>query len=77
MTGRKRMVVALVGTAAAALGAGLLNFTKHWAIDHHRAWADAHGLPEPSHPLFLAGIALAILGGALLGFAVGRRGAGR
>jgi hypothetical protein len=67
-----RRVLLIVGLLAAAFGVGCLNFTSFGGAEHHRAWAQKHGMPEPSAAIFMLGVASAVLGSALFGFTLRR-----
>ena len=69
------MKMVLPALAIGALGFGLatLHYTVWPKAEHHREWAIANGMPEPSFSLFLLGAAAAVLGAGLIGFGVGRR----
>jgi hypothetical protein len=63
----------LFGAVVVAAGFFCLNYTNGFGIDHHAEWARSHGVPEPTYRIFLAGVILMPLGGALLGHAFGAR----
>jgi hypothetical protein len=56
-----------VGLALAVAGFLCLNYTKAFGVEHHFEWANAEGMPEPSHSIFVAGALLLAIGGVLLG----------
>ena len=63
----------VVGIVVAVVGFFCLNYTNGFGIDHHAEWAREHDAPPPTYPIFLAGVILMPLGGALVGHAIGRR----
>ena len=64
---------AIFGALLLAFGLGCLNFTNGFGIDHHREWAQAHQLPEPSHAIFACGVVTSILGAGILGHVIARK----
>lgn len=68
-----RWLQGVIGVLFAAFGFFCLDYTKAFDVDHHVAWANAHGLPAPSYPIFLLGAAAGGLGTALLGNALAKR----
>jgi cytosine/uracil/thiamine/allantoin permease len=71
IAGMRRFLV-LAGLLVAAFGTLCLNFTSFSGAEHHREWAQQHGLPEPSDSIFFVGIASTVCGAALAGFTLGR-----
>lgn len=69
---RRRWLFVLIGVVALVFGLGCLNYTKADALEHHRAVAQRHGLPEPGPGIFRMGVAFVVLGAWTIGFAVGR-----
>jgi hypothetical protein len=65
----------VLGALLALFGFLCLNYTNGSGSEHHAEWAAAHGLPAPSHAIFIAGAALGALGSGLVGHAIGRRSA--
>ena len=49
-----------------------LNYTKIGNYERHSRFAQDHGLPLPSRGIVYLGMLFAPLGGALIGFALGR-----
>ena len=74
----KRLVVIGIGLALIVFGAGCMNYTKASTLEHHRAWAREHGMPEPSRGMFFGGMGSAGVGVLLVGVGVigGRRPSG-
>jgi hypothetical protein len=50
-----------------------LNYTKADGLEHHREAATRLRLPPPSERILFGGAAALAVGGALIGFAAGRR----
>ena len=65
-----RLSTLAAGVVIAALGFFCLNFTNGFGIDHHTAWANAHGMPPPSPLIFDAGVSLLALGAGIVGYAI-------
>ena len=65
---RLRAVVAIV---LLLFGLGCLNYTKPGSLDHHRAVARQHGLPEPANAIVYGGAVSIMCGAALAGYAMG------
>ena len=72
MTRAGRAAWIAIGLAMAGFGFLCLNYTKGWTYEHHAEWAAAHSMPAPGPATFLAGVALGVLGGAVVGFALAR-----
>jgi hypothetical protein len=53
-----------------------LNYTKMGGSERHKRFAEQRGWPPPSEDIVHLGMLFAPLGGGVLGFAIGRRGAG-
>jgi hypothetical protein len=51
-----------------------VHYTIGQGIEHHTEWADRHGMPRPSFPIFVIGIVAIMLGSAAGGWLLGRRG---
>jgi len=64
---RLRVVVAI---ALLLFGLGCLNYTKPGGLEHHRAVARQHGLPEPGDGIVYGGAASIMCGAALAGYAL-------
>jgi hypothetical protein len=64
-TRRWRRIV--VGVVVVVVGFFCLNYTNGFGIEHHAEWAREHGVPPPAYPIFLAGVILMPLGGAIIG----------
>ena len=65
---RLRVVVAIV---LLLFGLGCLNYTKPGGLDHHRAVARQHGLPQPGNAIVYCGAASIMCGAALVGYVIG------
>ena len=48
MKRRTRVVMIVVGLGLMLFGGLSMNFSKSSTLEHHRAWAREHGMPEPS-----------------------------
>jgi hypothetical protein len=64
---RLRVVVAIV---LLLFGLGCLNYTKPGGLEHHRAVARQHGLPEPGDAIVYGGAASIMCGAALIGYVI-------
>jgi hypothetical protein len=56
-------------------GLGCLNYTAAHGLEPHREVAPRYNLPPPEPPIFYAGVASAVVGAGVVGFALGRRAA--
>jgi uncharacterized membrane protein YphA (DoxX/SURF4 family) len=63
----------LLGLLVVAFGFLCLNFTQGFGMAHHAEWANSHGMPPPSYPIFLTGAVTEALGALIVGVALGRR----
>jgi hypothetical protein len=73
----KRGLIGLAGLLLLVFGLLCLNYTAAHGLEHHRESAARLGLPPPEPPIFYTGVASAVVGGAVFGFALGRSRAGR
>jgi hypothetical protein len=62
----------VVGLLLAVFGGLCLNYTTADGAEHHRQFALERGLPAPSAGIYYMGLACALGGAALFGFALGR-----
>jgi len=63
----------VLGLLVMAVGLACFNYTSMGNEEHHVEWADEHGLPRPSAPIFFSGAAATVLGAGFVGFSLGRR----
>ncbi len=64
----------ILGLLVLVFGIACLNYTNADGADHHRQWAAAKGLPQPSRAIFYLGVASTAAGAGSIGFSLGRRG---
>jgi hypothetical protein len=69
---KRRWWLGLFGALLLLFGLGCLNYTKANGLEHHREVAQRYNLPLPGPAIFYGGVAAAVLGAGLLGFALGR-----
>jgi hypothetical protein len=69
----RRWLLGLTGVGLLVFGLFCLNYTKADGLEHHRAVAHQHGLPEPGPPILYGGVAAIILGAGVVGYMLGRR----
>jgi hypothetical protein len=67
-----RRVFLPLGILVLVFSAGCLNYTTEEGAEHHREFAVKHGLPEPSHGIYVMGLVCTAVGAGLSGFALGR-----
>jgi hypothetical protein len=60
------------GILLVLFGTRCLNYTKPSALEHHMAFAQSKGLPQPSNAVMFAGGLAMAAGGAMLGYGLGR-----
>jgi hypothetical protein len=63
-----RPILIVAGFALAIFGAFCLNYTKAWTLERHMAFAENHGLPEPSRTIFYGGILGVAAGAGAVGY---------
>ena len=68
-----RWLVGIAGALMLLFGLLCLNYTKMGNYERHSRFAEQHGLPVPSRGIAYLGMLFAPLGGAVLGFMLGRR----
>jgi hypothetical protein len=68
-----RRLIGLTGIVLLVFGLACLNYTKASGLEHHRAFAREHHLPEPGNGILLGGVVAVSLGSALVGYVVGSR----
>jgi hypothetical protein len=69
----RTLLVVCTGIILVLFGLGCLNYTKADGVEHHRAVARQHGLPEPGEHILLAGVVSLVLGAGAIGYAIGSR----
>ena len=62
----------VIGLLLAIFGGLCLNYTTERGAQHHREFAQKHGLPAPSGTIYYIGLFSGLGGAALFGFSVGR-----
>jgi hypothetical protein len=72
-----RWILGLVGLFVLVFGLFCLNYTAAHGLEHHREAAARYNLPPPEPPIFYMGVASAVVGAGVVGFALGRRAANR
>jgi hypothetical protein len=68
-----RWLIALGAAMLLAFGLGCLNYTKARGLEHHKQFAQEHGLPPPTESILFGGVAAVIVGSGLLGYLAGRK----
>jgi hypothetical protein len=69
---RARLLI-LAGVFLLLFGWRCLNYTKASGWEHHTAFAEQHGLPRPSERILWSGATSLLVGGLLIGYAIGSR----
>ena len=67
-----RWLATTAGALMLLFGLLCLNYTKMGNYERHSRFAQEHGLPLPSRGIVYLGMLFAPLGGALVGFTLGR-----
>ena len=62
-----------LGVLVMLFGLACLNYNYFDGIEHHFEWAEANGLPTPSGWIFDVGLALAPIGGGIIGWRLAKR----
>jgi len=70
-----RILTIIIGIVLVALGLACMNYTKADGLQHHREAATRLGLPPPGESILFGGAAALVVGGGLIGLAIGRRAA--
>ena len=63
----------VIGLVLLVLGLLMLHYVDPEDVGHHQEWAKEHGMPAPDETILILGAAATTIGGAIVGWAIGRR----